>query len=133
MPRQDRIFSQAQIRKVKQMNDEGYSSSEIARMLGMSRGQYDWYAMRKGTFGHLKRRQGFHNKNPRKTRHDDNEAEGRCWGVKNWQQRRDKIKAKWPEGEKMRRAHQQLPMNEKIYGLDPRFQQRKDKRTNPNG
>lgn len=131
MSRKKRIFSEIDRAKVKRMNKAGYSSGEIARSLGLSTKSYEYFALRLNTFGHLIRRQGSQNKHARKTRTDDCEKEGRCWGVKNWEKRRDDIKAKWPESEKIRRGHQQLPANEKIFGLDPRFQQRIDRRTKP--
>lgn len=115
------------------MNQQGYRAGEIAKYLGMSRGSYDWFAYRKNAFGHLLRRQGQQRRSPeeRKKNKTDDERRNVCYGVSDWQQRRDKIKANWQPSERVRRSYQQLPKGEKLYGLDRRFQQKHDTRKDP--
>lgn len=116
---------------VRDMNQAGCRASEIASKLGLSRGQYDFFAYRRNVFGHLQRRQGQQRPPEERKPRIDDERRNVCYGISDWQQRRDRVKANWEPSERVRRSYQQLPAGEQLFGLDKKFQAKRDTRRDP--
>ena len=115
MPRPAREFTDAEIKKVRQMQTEGKPRGEICRELGITTSAFVWY-VRTNRFGVLPKKPGRGVKG-NKLQRADIPGEGQLFGCKKeeWQGRQKQIRDSWPEDEALKRSKQRTPNCPDLY------------------
>lgn len=114
LARSERIFSTADVMKVRQLKRQGRPLSEIAKAVGLSVSSLQWY-FRKKTFGVLPKSPG--KRHYRRT--TDCEKTEVLFGLPKpeWEGRITEIQRGWSYEEEQRRQLGIMPNNERPYGL----------------